>query len=178
MLKANDPVYFMSLAEVEFMKAEANVLLLKPAEAKVDYDNGVRAAFERWKAAKDADDIEFVFPANFNVDEFIGPGKNYEFNQTSSATMLESIWRQKWIAAVRCQAWEAFLETNRTGFPKAGTVSSQDPSYVIGEFAPSMNSVLGSGEFPRRLIYPKTSSDYNKNTSTAIPIQVKLWWHK
>jgi hypothetical protein len=178
LLKANDPVYFMSLAEVEFMKAEANVLLLKPDEAKVDYDNGVRAAFDRWKAAKDADDIEFVFPANFNVNEFIGPGKNYEFNQTSSATMLESIWRQKWIAAVRCQAWEAFLDTNRTGYPKAGTVSSQDPSYVVGEFAPSMNSVLGSGEFPRRLIYPKTSSDYNKNTPAVIPIQTKLWWHK
>lgn len=178
LLKANDPVYFMSLAEVEFMKAEANVLLLNATEAKTNYDNGVIAAFDRWKIAKDVNDIEFVFPADFNVNDFIGAGKPYEFNQTSSATMLESIWRQKWIAAVRCQAWEAFLETNRTGYPKAGTVSSQDPSYVIGEFAPSMNSVLGSGEFPRRLIYPKTSSDYNKNTPAVIPIQTKLWWHK
>ncbi len=178
LLKANDPVYFMSLAEVEFIKAEANVLLMNFTEAKINYDNGVKAAFDRWKAAKDADDIEFVFPADFDVDEFIGPGKNYEFNQTTSITMLESIWRQKWIAAVRCQAWEAFLETNRTGYPKAGTVTSQDPAYVIGEFAPSMNSVLGPGEFPRRLIYPKTSSDYNKNTPSVIPVQTKMWWHK
>ena len=178
LLKATDPVYFMSLAEIEFIKAEANVLLLNVAEAKTNYDNGVTAAFERWKFAKDVNDIEFVFPVDFDVNEFIGPGKNYEFNQTSSETMLESIWRQKWIAAVRCQAWEAFLETNRTGYPKAGTVNSQDPAYIIGEFAPSMNSVLGSGEFPRRLIYPKTSSDYNNNTPAVIPIQTKLWWHK
>jgi hypothetical protein len=177
-LKATDPVYFMSLAEVEFIKAEANVLLLNPAEAKTNYDNGVTAAFERWKAAKDANDLEYIFPTNFNVNDFIGVGKPYEFNLTSSQTMLESIWRQKWLAAVRCQAWEAFLETNRTGYPKAGLVTSRDPAYVVGNFAPSMNSVLGVGEFPRRLIYPKTSSDYNTNTPVVIPIQTKQWWHK
>jgi hypothetical protein len=92
--------------------------------------------------------------------------------------MLESIWRQKWVACIRSQEWEAFLEANRTGYPKAGLVNSQDPSYVIGNFAPSMNSVLGVGEFPRRLIYPKTSSDYNTNTPVVIPIQTKLWWQK
>jgi hypothetical protein len=178
LLKATDPVYFMSLAELEFLKAEANVLLLNTAEAKTNYDNGVKAAFDRWKYAKDVNDIEFVFPADVNVNDFIGTGKPYEFNQTSSVTMLESIWRQKWIAAVRCQAWEAFLETNRTGYPKAGQVTSQDPSYVTGNFAPSINSVLGTGEFPRRLIYPKTSSDYNTNTPVVVPIQTKLWWHK
>jgi hypothetical protein len=177
-LKATDPVYFMSHAEVEFIKAEANVLLLNAAEAKINYNNGVTAAFDRWKAAKDANDIEFIFPDVFNVNDFIGAGKPYEFNQTSSVTMLESIWRQKWLAAVRCQAWEAFLETNRTGYPKAGLLTSRDAAYVIGNFAPSMNSVLGVGEFPRRLIYPKTSSDYNINTPVVIPIQTKLWWHK
>lgn len=178
LIKATDPVYFMSLAEVEFIKAEANVRLLNPAGAKLNYDSGVTAAFDRWKAAKDAIDIEFVFPSDFNVNDFIGVGKPYEFNQTSSQTMLESIWRQKWLAAVRCQAWESFLETNRTGYPKAGTVNSRDAAYVIGNFAPSINSVLGVGEFPRRLLYPKTSSDYNVNTPATIPIQTKLWWHK
>jgi hypothetical protein len=92
--------------------------------------------------------------------------------------MLESIWRQKWIAAVRSQGWESFLDSNRTGFPKAGLVTSLDPGYVIGDFAPSINSVLPAGEFPRRLIYPKSSSDYNPNTPVVKPIQTKQWWHK
>jgi hypothetical protein len=176
-LAATDPVYFMSLAEVEFLKAEANVLLSNTAEAKTNYENGVKAAFARWKDAKDASNVAII-PATFDIATLIGAGKPYEFNQTSTTTMLESIWRQKWIAAVRCQAWEAFNEVNRTGYPKAGTVNSQDPAYVIGNFAPSINSVLGAGEFPRRLIYPKTSSDYNTNTPVVVPIQTKLWWHK
>ncbi len=176
-LAATDPVYFMSLAEIEFLKAEANVLLGNTAAAKTNYDNGVIAAFNRWKSEKDASGA-VIYPANFDVNNFIGVGKPYEFNQTSATTMLESIWRQKWIAAVRCQAWEAFTDVNRTGFPKYGTVNSEDPAYVIGNLAPSINTVLGAGEFPRRLIYPKTSSDYNQNTPVVIPIQTKLWWHK
>lgn len=176
-LAATDPVYFMSLVEVEFMKAEANVLLGNTAAAKTNYENGVKAAFDRWKGAKDASAAD-VFSATFDVNDFIGAGKPYEFNQTSATTMLESIWRQKWVAAVRCQAWESFCDVNRTGYPKAGTVNSQDPAYVVGNFAPSINSVLAAGEFPRRLIYPKTSSDYNANTPAVIPIKTKLWWHK
>ena len=177
LLAATDPVYLMSLAEVEFLKAEANVLLSNTAAAKTNYDNAVTAAFERCNGAKDKEGKD-IFPSNFDVNTFIGAGKPYEFNQTSTTTMLESIWRQKWIAAVRCQAWEAFLDVNRTGYPKAGTVTSQDPAYVVGNLAPSINSVLPAGEFPRRIIYPKTSSDYNKNTPVALPIQTKLWWHK
>lgn len=176
-LAATDPVYFMSLAEMEFLKAEANVLLSNTAAAKTNYDNAVTAAFNRWKDVKDANNV-LVYPATFSVSNFIGTGKPYEFNQTSTTTMLESIWRQKWIAAVRCQAWEAFHDVNRTGYPKAGTVTSQDPTYVVGNLAPSINTVLGAGEFPRRIIYPKTSSDYNSNTPVVIPIQTKLWWHK
>lgn len=176
-LAATDPVYFMSLAEVEFLKAEANVLLNNTAAAKTNYDAGVTAAFLRWKDAKDASNVS-VYPVGFDVANFIGAGKVYAFNQTSTTTMLESIWRQKWIAAVRCQAWEAFCDVNRTGYPKAGSVTSQDPSYVVGNFAPSINTVLAAGDFPRRLIYPKTSSDYNSNTPVVIPIQTKLWWNK
>jgi hypothetical protein len=178
LLKADDPVYFMSLAEVEFLKAEAYVLLNNPANAKTHYENGVAAAFDRWRGAKDLNGIETIFPADVNVNNFIGAGKPYVFNQASTTTMLESIWRQKWVAAIRSQEWEAFLEVNRTGYPKAGQVNSQDPAYVTGNFAPSINSVLQSGEFPRRLIYPKTSSDYNTNAPVVISIQTKLWWHK
>jgi len=177
LLAATDPVYFMSFAEISFLKAEANVLLNNTADAKTNYDKGVTAAFDRCKGAKDKDGKD-VFPSVFDVSTFIGAGKVYEFNQTSTTTMLESIWRQKWVAAVRCQAWEAFNDVNRTGYPKIGTVNSQDPLYVIGNLAPSINSVLGGVEIPRRLIYPKTSSDYNTNTPIALPINTKLWWHK
>lgn len=164
-LAANDPVYFMSLAEVDFLKAEAYVRIGDAVKAKANYDLGVTAAFARWGLAASA-------------PNFIGAGKVYEFNQTSNETMLQSIWRQKWIAGVRSQAWESFLEINRTGYPQYGTVTSQDPAYVVGTLAPSMNTVLPVGQFPKRLIYPKTSTDYNVNTPVALPLNEKLWWHK
>jgi len=174
-LDANDAVYFMSAAEVAFLKAEAYVLLTNATAAKTNYDNGVQLAFDRWVGEADVNEV-IVYTSS--VDVMTGSGMVYEFNQTSNTTMLESIWRQKWIACVRSQAWEAFLETNRTGFPIAGAVNNIDIAYVIGNFAPSINSVLAVGEFPRRLIYPKTSSDYNLNTPVVVPIQTKLWWHK
>lgn len=177
LIKATDPVYFMSYAEVEFLKAEAYVKLGDAASAKTAYDNGVTAAFERWRGAKDADNIEFIFPGVDDVNNFIGTGKPYEFNETSTTTMLESIWRQKWIAATRSQEWEAFLEINRTGYPNYGTVDSRSASYVVGNLAPSINTVLPAGVFPKRLIYPKTSADYNPNTPVST-IQQPLWWQK
>lgn len=175
-INADDPVYFMSYAEVEFLKAEANVKLNKVAEARTAYNNGVTDAFERWASAID-EDKNPLFPSDFNVNDFIGAGKVYAFNETSTQTMLESIWRQKWIAGVRSQAWDSFLEINRTGYPQYGTVDSRNAGYVIGNLAPSINSVLSTG-FPRRLIYPKTSTDYNTNHLTPLPINEKMWWHK
>lgn len=177
-LDADDAVFFMSAAEVLFLKAEAYVRLNDAASAKTNYEAGVQAAFERWESETDLDEKYVIIPAGFDVTTLLAPGSVYAFNTTSPTTMLESIWRQKWIAGVRSQAWEAFLDVNRTGFPSAGTVDSEKPAYVVGQLAPSINSVLGAGEFPRRLIYPKTSSDYNLNTPAVVPIQTKLWWHK
>lgn len=177
-IDADDPVYFMSAAEVDFLKAEAYVKLGNTAEAQANYESGVTAAFDRWAGETDLSGKNVILPADFDVASLIGPGMVYAFNTTSQQTMLESIWRQKWIAGVRSQGWESFLEVNRTGFPNAGTVNSEDPAYVVGQLAPSINTVLGSGQFPRRLIYPKTSSDYNPNTPAVVPIQDKLWWQK
>lgn len=162
-LAATDPVYLMSAAESHFLQAECLVLDGKTAEAKVQYDLGVTAAFDRW---------------GLSATSFIAAGGKYEFNVTSSTTMLQSIWRQKWIAAVRSQAWDSFFEINRTGFPRYGTVDSQKAGYVVGELAPSINSVLPTGEFPRRLVYPKSSVDYNPNAPVTTPLQTKMWWHK
>lgn len=176
-IKATDPVWLMSFAEVEFIKAEAFVKLGDNAAAKTCYDNGVTLSFERWGEEMDANNNP-VIPASFDINNFIGTGKPYEFNQSSQTTMLESIWRQKWISMVRCQEWEAYLESNRTGYPVKGLLTTLDPLYVVGNFAPSINTVLPTGEWPRRLLYPKTSSDYNENTPDVIPIQTKMWWHK
>lgn len=162
-LAPTDAVYFMSAAEVAFLKAEAYARLNNTADAKTNYENGVKLAFSRW--GKDG-------------STFIAAGGAYAFNSTNQTTMLTSILTQKWMAATRCQAWDAWFDINRTGIPALGTTFPGEAGYVWGQLTPCINTTLGVGEFPRRLLIPKTSSDYNSNAPKVIPLQNKQWWQK
>lgn len=159
-LGATDPVYFISLAEFLFIKAEFYARENDPAKAKTAYDEAVKEAFKRW---------------GHDATSFIAAGGVYEFKP---AEMMKCIMTQKWLAAVRAQAWDAFLDINRTGIPAMGSVQADDPSYVLGELVPAASSVLLPGEFPRRLLLPKASTDFNPNTPKVIPLATKMWWHK
>lgn len=162
-LDARDAVYLMSAAEVAFLKAEAYARLGDVANAKVNYDEGVTLAFERWE--KDA-------------APFIAAGGAYAFKSSGLEAMLTSILTQKWMAATRCQAWDAWFDINRTGIPAMGTAYPGEEGYVWGQLTPVIGSALGAGEYPRRMLYPKSSSDYNSNTPAVIPLQTKQWWQK
>ncbi len=162
-LEATDPVYFMSAAEVAFLKAEAYARLNDAANAKKYYDEGVTFAFDRW--GKDA-------------TSFIASDGAYAFDSQNQNTMLTCILTQKWIASTRCQAWDAWFDINRTGIPVIGSKHVDEEGYVWGQLTPAVGSSLAPGEYPRRMLYPKTSSDNNPNTPTVIPLQDKQWWHK
>lgn len=162
-LEARDAVYLMSAAEVAFLKAEAYARLGDAANAKTNYDAGVTLAFERWQ--KDA-------------APFIAAGGAYAFNASNLDAMLTSILTQKWMAATRCQAWDAWFDINRTGIPALGSTYPGEEGYVWGHLTPVIGSALGAGEYPRRMLYPKTSSDYNSNTPAVVPLQTKQWWQK
>ena len=165
-LAATDPVYFMSAAETQFLQAEAWARLGDGAKAKENYEAGVTLAFSRW--AMDA-------------APFIAVGGKYEFNLTRLNTtekMIGMIITQKWVAACRCQAWDSFFDQNRTGYPLLSAVPSMDANYVKGQLTVSVNTTLITGEIPRRLPYPKNSSDFNANTPLIVPIFTKMWWHK
>ena len=152
----------MSYAECEFLQAEAWARLNNPTKAKTHYDLGVTEAFSRW--AKSA-------------SSFITGGA-YEFKTGTVEKMVEQIITQKWVAATRCQAWDSFYDQNRTGYPLMSTVDADDPAYIPGQYTRSITSVLIGNEIPRRLPYPKASSDNNANTPKAVAINTKMWWHK
>ncbi|WP_029904323.1 SusD/RagB family nutrient-binding outer membrane lipoprotein [Prevotella sp. 10(H)] len=170
-LAATDPVYLMSVAESHFLQAEAYARLANEAGAKASYEAGVTAAFDRW---------------GYDASSFIAAGGAYEFKDTDLETMIKCIITQKWVAAVRCQGFDAFFDINRTGYPKLGTEYTvvQDlwtlpnANYVVGELTPSATSVLGKGEYPKRFILPKNSTDNNPNAPAVINITEKMWWHK
>jgi len=163
LLAPGDPVYFMSLAELEFLQAEAYVRLDEMTKATAHYNAGVTAAFTRWGK---------------NAAPFIANEGKYVFKLGSEQSMIEQIIVQKWIAAVRCQAWDSFYDQNRTGFPRVSTVEAESPNYVPGYYTASVNSSLPGNKLPRRLAYPKNSSDFNPNTPQVVPINTKMWWHK
>ncbi|WP_256010871.1 SusD/RagB family nutrient-binding outer membrane lipoprotein [Desertivirga xinjiangensis] len=168
-IEPTDPVFFMSAAEVAFLKAEANARLGNSTSAKTNYDQGVTLAFQRWNSA----DLPL------NAAAFISPGGEYAFNTAAGTEgMIQQIITQKWIASTRSQSWDAFFDQNRTGYPPISTVTSNDPAYVPGSFTISRTSVLPAEQTPRRLLFPKSSSDYNPNTPTVVPIYTKMWWHK
>ena len=162
-LSPTDAVYFMSAAEVAFLQAEAYARLNDAAKAKEAYDQGVSLAFERW---------------GYSAADFVADGAPYAFNNTDLNSMLTSILTQKWIASTRCQAWDAWFDINRTGIPVLGTKHVDEEGYVWGELTPCIGSALAPGEYPRRLLYPKSSSDYNPNTPSVVPLSEKQWWHK
>lgn len=170
-LAATDPVYFMSEVECNFMKAEAWARIGNIANAKTAYDAAVKGSFTRW--AKDG-------------APFVAVGGAYEFKSANLDAMLKSIITQKWVSSVRTDSWNAFLDINRTGIPALGTqtvtdlarISQYNANYVVGTLTPSVTSVLLSGQFPKRFLFPKTSADYNPNTPKVVPIYEKMWWSK
>lgn len=147
-----DPVYFASVAQAYFLKAEAYARLGNTAMAKANYDSAVEAAFDRW---------------DLDGSSFVAAGGAYEFDSTGGTeSMIKQIIMQKWLASVRCQAWDAWFDLNRTGYPERGTILED------------YSGALGTGNFPRRLFYPSLSSDYNPNSPTLVGMEVKMWWHK
>lgn len=160
-LGATDPVYLMSAAEVEFLKAECYARLGNATSAKDHYDEAVSLSFERW---------------NKDASALIGAGGNYEFKSGSTDEMLTCILTQKWIASTRCQAWDAWFDFSRTGIPAMSSVYSDDPAYQVGMFCPSINPSIDG--YPCRLPYVNASLDYNTSAPEAKPITEALWWHK
>ena len=158
-LAATDPVYFASVAEAYFLKAEAYARLNDPTKAKANYDAGVIAAFNRW---------------NLNGDPFIETGGAYEFQTGTIEEMIEQIIIQKWVASTRCQAWDAWFDLNRTGYPRRAATTN----VATGELLQAFSGLLDAGTYPQRFLYPKNSSDYNPNTPTAVKMNEKLWWQK
>ena len=169
-LDATDPVYFQSVVESDFLQAECYARLGDKVKAKTFYNAGVTAAFKRWF---------------HDASTFIAPEGVYAFDDTNLDSMLKSILTQKWVASTRCQAWDSFFDINRTGYPNMGSQytvldtdwTTSNPEYIVGELTPNVGSVLGTG-YPKRLLIPKASSDYNANAPAVIKITEKMWWQK
>lgn len=149
-LYATEPVYFSTVDEAEFLKAEAYARLNDAANAQDAYEAGVAAAFARVGYAAAA--------ATFIAGD-------YAFTPGTVDAMVEQIINQKWASNVHGMPIESWFDLNRTGYPTRGTTITDD------------HGVLTSG-YPQRFLYSKTSADYNPNSPEPEALNVKMWWHK
>ena len=173
-LAATDNVYFLSEVESYFLQAEAWLRAGDLAQAKTFYDKAVLASFARanklYKVYTGADNLNDAlktsiadYVATFTDAQlagtpFVAAGGAYAFDATKSADeLLTLVMTQKWIAAARFQAWDAYFDINRTGIPAA---------------------IFGTQGYPKRMLYPEASLNYNNNKPVVEPLTAKLWWQK
>ena len=171
----DDPVYLMNKAEIYFLEAEAYARLGNVAAAKENYEKGVKAAFDRWESTAG------------QGDAFVADGGAYAFDATSEESMMKCIMTQKWISYAHANALDGVFDRNRTGIPAistAATVRVSDvalereltPGYELGTLVAPGSSVLQPMEFPRRLLVPSRSSQYNPNAPVTKELDEPMWW--
>ena len=157
-LAATDPVYFISLAESNFLQAEARVRYMSGAGAQTLYEEGVLASFDSWG----------LDGSSFVSGVYAYPGTTIDEN-------IEAIITQKWVSLFPGNGYESFFEQNRTGYPTISSVPQTDPGYVSGEFSYSVEGKTG-GLFPKRLVYPQDERQRNSNAPAASSITDNVWY--
>lgn len=166
-LSPTTPVYFISHEESLFMQAEAMERYNSGAGAKVLYDAAVLENFNKW---------------GIDGSVFVAASGAYEYPSGTFNENLTAIITQKWISSYPGNGAETFFEWQRTGIPAISAVpqsvgGSRNPVYVSGEFAVSVNGVLGTG-FPQRLLYPTGETARNLNAPAVVPITTPIWWNQ
>jgi len=160
------PVYFMTIPELHFLKAEAMVRYAAGAGAQAEYEAGI--------------DASFAMHGLSTSSNFYGAGNKYEYKATGNVeTDIAQIMMQKWVAMCNTQNLEAFFEVNRTQQPPLSENPNGTPGN-IGERTLSYASVLSGRSTPRRLSVPDVEVVRNKNAPSqpANGLATKVWWDK
>ncbi|MFD0792707.1 SusD/RagB family nutrient-binding outer membrane lipoprotein [Mucilaginibacter litoreus] len=162
--KATDPAWLISKPESYFLQAEANERYYGGNDAEQLYNEGVRASFvENGLTEAQADALlagPYAYPANGTFEQ-----------------KLEAIIVQKWASLFGSHAIEAFLEKNRTGYPRTSDVYSTDAGYVPGRLVIVPQSAIGQ-KLPKRFLFPDVERSRNINTPAEVPISNPVWWGK
>ena len=153
----DDPMFFMTYAEVELLKAEAAVRGWHSGDAATHYANGVRAAMQ-YLVMYDAN----AAIAEADIDAYLAA------NPYDAGNAMEQINEQIW-AATLLNEYEGYANWRRTGYPALTPVNFS-------------GNVTG-GTIPRRLRYREAEAvanpdNYNAAVSKQGPDEftTRIWW--
>ncbi|MBT1711072.1 SusD/RagB family nutrient-binding outer membrane lipoprotein [Fulvivirgaceae bacterium PWU5] len=164
-INATDTLYFMSLPEILFIRAEVAARGMGPGTAAAQglYEAGIRAAFDRMNLP------DTLAPKYYEDD---GP---YAYPNGAEEENLRAIAMQKWVALAGIEGLEAFFERNRLGYPEY-TTETYGETYTPGNLVYPIGGVTGKGNYPKRLLFPETEQNRNPNTPAQVPATTKIWW--
>jgi hypothetical protein len=166
----NDPVYLISLAEINFLLSEYYAKVGKDAAmAKEYYEAAIAASFET-AGAEGVEDVLEAYP-------YDGTDKTFGI--------------QKWIALSGINNFEAWCEMRRLGFPTFGGKKAEDIySFAADSLDPSVlepgdlytpyqvNSEVGPNQIVQRFPYAESSKLYNSNYPGEKSLTTKVFWAK
>lgn len=157
------PVYFMTVAESNFLQAEALIRYAAGTGAKEKYDTGITASFETYGLTA-AEALPFT-----------EIGGVYEYQPEASVEQtVRQVIIQKWASLAYVNNFEAYVETVRTKFPEV--VPEGTENYAIGNRIPSRISVRNDTEVPSILFYPDDEANRNPNITQHTSLFENVWW--
>lgn len=166
----NDPVYLISMAELNFWLSEYYAKVAKDqAKAKEYYEAAIQASFDT-ADIDGADDVIRAHPYD-GTDKTLGI--------------------QKWIALSGINNFEAWCEMRRLGYPTFGGKKAEDIyNYGTDSLDPmvlepgdlytpyQVNSEVGPNQLVQRFPYAESSKLYNSNYPGEKSLTTKVFWAK
>lgn len=140
------PVFLISLAESDFLQAEAIARGWGSGSASGLFTSGIEASFA-------ADGI----PNSASVYIASAPDAQYP---STTAAQIKAIITQKYYAMCGSQGFEAWTEWRRTGYPDFFVVSA----------------AAGGRTFPLRFLYPQSELTANLSYPGTVPETTPVWW--
>lgn len=174
-LHYDDPVYLITLAEIEFFKAEYEARYGSASAAQEHYENAIKASFTETAGLPEADAASVIAAWPYNQNEW-----------------AKCIGIQKWLHLTSVNGFEGWCELRRLKYPAFGAVSGDDliqhtkdatinmDLLVAGDIytTPSWEraSQLPANTVIQRWIYPSDSSNQNPNTPSPVAITTPIFW--
>lgn len=167
---ATMPLHMLTLAEIEFFKAEYYARTGNSTQAQAHYEAAVEASFNT--AGVDG------------ADEYIA------LNPYDQSNYLECIGVAKWIAMSGTTPFEGYCDLRRLGYPAFNTsisgtdlYDSNTDTYDVSSYVPgtlytpiSVFNQVGSNQLLMRWPYPQSSSASNSNVPTFPGYTTPIFW--
>ena len=170
-LAFDDPVYFITVAEIDFFLAEYYASIGDHVNAEKYYNEAIESSFDTYEV-DGADEYVALFPYD---------AANYQ----------KCIGVAKWVALAGINTFEGWCEVRRLGYPAFGTVIGDDiynedtDAYTPEKYVPGtlytpikVFNQVGSGKLLQRYPYPESSSARNGNTPAFPGYTAPVFWAK